>query len=165
MRVYKFIVLLILCVLLLVPGVKANETIIIGEVYNVYTGEPIPAANVVLKGTKIGTSTNDEGLFMIRTDMDERHTLVISAVGYRKQRFEIMPGMQAGIDVALQEKVESLREIQVLPDDNEAMRIIDLVRDHREQNDRQYRIVTKSTSTYTCRIYAPNIWSVFCGGT
>lgn len=129
---------MILCVLLLVPGVKANETIIIGEVYNVYTGEPIPAANVVLKGTKIGTSTNDEGLFMIRTDMDERHTLVISAVGYRKQRFEIMPGMQAGIDVALQEKVESLREIQVLPDDNEAMRIIDLVRGHREQNDRQF---------------------------
>ena len=131
--------LLSLCFLLLIPGVRANETIIIGEVYNAYTGEPVPAANVILKGTKVGASTNDEGLFMIRTDMQERHTLVISAVGYRKQRFEIMPGMQCGIDVALQEKVESLREIQVLPDDNEAIAIIKNVQDNRGLNDRQQR--------------------------
>lgn len=137
MRAARYIVLLILCALLLVPGVKAAETIIIGEVYNASTGEPIPAANIVLRGTKIGATTNDEGLFMVRTDITEKHTLVISAVGYRKQRFEITPGMQAGIDVALQEKVEGLREIQVMPDDNEAMRIIDLVRNNREQNDRQ----------------------------
>ena len=137
MKGVRYIVLLILCFLLLIPGVQANETIIIGEVYNAYTGEPIPAANVVLKGTKVGASTNDEGLFMIRTDMQERHTLVISAVGYRKQRFEIMPGMQAGIDVALQEKVETLREIQVLPDDNAAIAIIKNVQDNRAINDRQ----------------------------
>ena len=125
--------------LLLCTGwLSAAETIVIGEVYNAATGEPIPAANVELKGTKIGTSTNDEGLFMIRTDMQERHTLVISAIGYRKQRFEIMPGMQSGIDVALQEKIEGLREIQVLPDDNEALALIDLVRRNREVNDRQF---------------------------
>ena len=75
---------------------------------------------------------------MIRTDLTEKRTLVVSAIGYKKQRFEIMPGMQAGIDVALQEKVEGLREIQVLPDDNEAIGIIDLVRKNREVNDRQF---------------------------
>ena len=127
-------ILLLLCSF---GRLTAAETIVIGEVYNAETGEPIPAANVVLKGTKVGASTNDEGLFMIRTNMEERHTLVISAVGYRKQRFEIMPGMQSGIDVAMVERVESLREIQVLPDDNAAMAIIDQVRNHREQNDRQ----------------------------
>ena len=134
----KSLLSILLCFLLLVPGVQAAETIIIGEVYNATTGEPIPAANLQLRGTKIGTSTNDEGLFMIRTDLQEKHTLVVSAIGYRKQRFEIMPGMQAGIDVALQEKVEGLREIQVLPDDNEAIGIIDLVRKHSQQNDRQF---------------------------
>ncbi len=127
------IVLLLLCI----GWLTAAETIVIGEVYNAYTGEPIPAANIMLRGTKIGASTNDEGLFMIRTDIQEKHTLVVSAVGYRKQRFEIMPGMQAGIDVALVEKVESLREIQVMPDDNAAMAIIDNVRNNRELNDRQ----------------------------
>ena len=131
-------VLYILFCLFSIGRLTAAETIVIGEVYNAYTGEPIPAANVVLKGTKVGTSTNDEGLFMIRTDMQEKHTLVISAVGYRKQRFDFMPGMQAGIDVAMQERVESLREIQVLPDDNEAISIIDRVRDNRERNDRQF---------------------------
>lgn len=127
-----------LLLLLLALRLTAAETIIIGEVYNASTGEPIPAANIVLRGTKIGTSTNDEGLFMIRTDLQEKHTLVISAIGYRKQRFDIMPGMQAGMDVALQEKVEGLREIQVLPDDNAAIAIIDLVRKHSQQNDRQF---------------------------
>lgn len=116
----------------------AAETIIIGEVYNATTGEPIPSANVVLRGTKVGTATNDEGLFMIRTDLQEKHTLVISAIGYRKQRFEIMPGMQSGMDVALQERVEGLREIQVLPDDNAAIAIIDLVRKNSQLNDRQF---------------------------
>lgn len=131
--------LLYIVLLWLSPGwLTAAETLIIGEVYNASTGEPIPAANIVLKGTKIGTATNDEGLFMIRTDLQEKHTLVISAVGYRKQRFEIMPGMQAGIDVGLQEKIEGLREIQVLPDDNAAREIIDRVRENRERNDRQF---------------------------
>lgn len=134
MKRLLYIVLLLLCL----GRLTAAETIVIGEVYNAITGEPIPAANVVLKGTKIGAATNDEGLFMIRTDMQERHTLVISAVGYRKQKFEIMPGMQAGIDVALQERVESLREIQVMPDDNAAISIIDRVRENREVNDRQF---------------------------
>lgn len=142
MKRLAYIVLLLLCV----GRIAAAETIVIGEVYNAYTGEPIPAANVTLRGTKIGASTNDEGLFMIRTDMQEKHTLVISAVGYRKQRFDIMPGMQAGIDVAMVEKVESLREIQVLPDDNAAMAIIDQVRNHREQNDRQ--LGGKATDRY-----------------
>ena len=89
----KSLLSILLCFLLLVPGVQAAETIIIGEVYNATTGEPIPAANLQLRGTKIGTSTNDEGLFMIRTNLQEKHTLVVSAIGYRKQRFEIMPGM------------------------------------------------------------------------
>lgn len=134
MKRLAYILLLLLCL----GRLTAAETIVIGEVYNAVTGEPIPAANVVLKGTKIGASTNDEGLFMIRTDMQEKHTLVISAVGYRKQKFEIMPGMQAGIDVAMQEKIESLREIQVLPDDNAAIYIIDRVRENRQANDRQF---------------------------
>ena len=136
MRRIKHIVTLLF--LLLTLRLTAAETILIGEVYNASTGEPIPAANIVLRGTKVGTSTNDEGLFMIRTDLQEKHTLVISAIGYRKQRFEIMPGMQSGLDVALQEKVEGLREIQVLPDDNAAIGIIDLVRKNSQQNDRQF---------------------------
>ena len=147
----------ILLLLFCLGRLTAAETIIIGEVYNASTGEPIPAANVELKGTKAGTSTNDEGLFMIRTDIQERHTLVISAVGYRKQRFEIMPGMQSGIDVALQERVESLREIQVMPDDNEALALIDLVRANREQNDRQFSAMNADNYTEYKHLYLSDI--------
>lgn len=115
----------------------AAETIIIGEVYNASTGEPIPSANVYFRGTKIGMATNEEGLFMLRANLEQKQTMVVSAIGYRKQRFEIMPGMQAGIDVALQERTEVLPDIRVTPDDRDALHIISLVREHREQNDRQ----------------------------
>lgn len=133
MRRLLYIGLLLVCSLRL----AAAETIIIGEVYNAATGEPIPSANVYLRGTKIGMATNEEGLFMIRANLEQKQTMVVSAIGYRKQRFEIMPGMQAGMDVALQEKTEVLPAIDVTPDDRDALYIIDRVRQHRETNDRQ----------------------------
>jgi len=127
--------------LLLSLHLMAAETIIIGEVYNAVTGEPIPSASVYLRGTKIGMATNEEGLFMLRANLEQKQTMVVSAVGYRKQRFEIMPGMQAGIDVALQEKTEVLPALDVTPDDRDALNIVARVREHREQNDRQLAAV------------------------
>ena len=128
--------------LLLSLRLTSAETIIIGEVYNASTGEPIPSANVYLRGTKIGMATNEEGLFMLRANLEQKQTMIISAIGYRKQRFEIMPGMQAGMDVALQEKTEMLPALDVTPDDRDALYIISQVREHREVNDRQLTTAT-----------------------
>lgn len=119
-------------------SLSAAETLLIGEVYDARTGEPVVGANVYFRGTKIGTSTNGEGLFFLRVDMVERHTLVVSAVGYRKQRFEIMPGMQSGLDVALEERTEWLSEVRVLPTDEQVKSLMDSVRANRQRNDRQH---------------------------
>ena len=153
MRSLPSIVLLLLLSLRLV----AAETIIIGEVYNAVTGEPIPSASVYLRGTKIGMATNEEGLFMLRANLEQKQTMVVSAVGYRKQRFEIMPGMQAGIDVALQEKTEILPVLDVTPDDRDALYIIGRVREHREQNDRQLAAVAADSYDEQKYLYLSHI--------
>lgn len=126
----------ILCMLLcLLPlSAQVQETIIVGEVYDGLTGEPLPNVNVYLQGTKAGTTTNAEGLFLLRTRTDRKHTLVVSAVGYRTERFTVLPGQQAGIEVALKEKVGSIGEVMVLPGENPAIALMQEVRRRRQEN-------------------------------
>ena len=82
----------------------AQETILIGDIVNEQTGEPIAGANIYYQGTHIGTASDEQGSFMLRTDLSRKRTLVISAVGYHTQRYPIEPGTMAGIQVALREK-------------------------------------------------------------
>ena len=42
-------------------SIWAQETIVVGEVYDAGSGEPLPNVNIYLQGTQIGTSTNTEG--------------------------------------------------------------------------------------------------------
>ena len=47
----------------------AQETIVVGEVYDANTGEPLSNVNIYLQGTQLGTSTNNEGLFLLRKNL------------------------------------------------------------------------------------------------
>ena len=71
---------------------SAIETIVIGEVVNEATGEAIPNVNVHFRGTKIGTTSDASGSYVLRVDMTGKAQLVFSAVGYYPQRFEVEPG-------------------------------------------------------------------------
>lgn len=115
-------------------GLWAQETIVVGEVYDANTGEPLPNVNIFLQGTSIGTTTNAEGLFLLRENMEKTRTMVVSAVGYHTERFKIEPHTQSGIDIALREKVGSLQEVFVVPGDNPALVLMDRVRARRAAN-------------------------------
>ena len=80
---------------------NAVETIIVGEIVNETTGEAIPNVNVHFRGTKIGTTSDENGSYALRVDMNAKSQLVFSAVGYYTQRFDIEPGTMAGLQVAL----------------------------------------------------------------
>ena len=112
----------------IVYGLSAQETIVVGEVYDANTGEPLPNVHVYLQGTQLGTMTNTEGLFLLREQMDKTRTMVVSAVGYHTERFKIEPYTQSGIDIALREKVGSLQEVFIIPGDNPALALMDKVR-------------------------------------
>jgi hypothetical protein len=117
-------------------SIWAQETIVVGEVYDASTGEPLPNVNIYLQGTQIGTSTNTDGLFMLRQNLEKARTMVVSAVGYHTERFKIEPNTHSGIDIALREKVGSLQEVFVIPQENPALLIMEKVRACREANRR-----------------------------
>lgn len=114
----------------------AVETIIVGEIVDEVTGEAIPNVNIHFRGTKIGTTSDEHGNYMLRVDMSAKSQLVFSAVGYYTQRFDVEPGVMAGLQVAMREKTATLTEIVVAPNENPALAILRQVREHRDANDR-----------------------------
>ena len=138
---------------------QVSETIVVGEVYDSYTGEPIPNVNIIFQGTGLGTISSPEGMFLLRGTITKTHTMVVSAVGYHTQRFRIDPGMQVGVDIALQEKVGNLADIFVVPGANPALPLMEKVREHRQRNaqDMESHQVC-STNTHTS-LYVSDIQS------
>ena len=122
--------------LILSLPVMAVETIIVGEIVDEVTGEAIPNVNIHFRGTKIGTTSDEHGNYMLRVDMSAKSQLVFSAVGYYTQRFDVEPGVMAGLQVAMREKTATLTEIVVAPNENPALAILRQVREHRDANDR-----------------------------
>ena len=130
---------IIFCILysvLCTPIVSAIETIIVGEILNETTGEAIPNVNIHFRGTKIGTTSDENGSYFLRVDMQAKSQLVFSAVGYYPQRFEIEPGAMAGLQVTMRERTATLAEVVVAPNENPALELLRHVREHRSDNDR-----------------------------
>ena len=134
-RSYRRFIAGLIAMLMAVTG-YAVETIIVGEVVNETTGEAIPNVNIHFRGTNIGTTSDDHGNYALRVDMSAKSQLVFSAVGYFTQRFDVEPGSMAGLQVAMREKVATLTEIVVAPNENPALEILRQVRAHRPDNDR-----------------------------
>ncbi|EAQ50547.1 SusC/RagA family TonB-linked outer membrane protein [Leeuwenhoekiella blandensis] len=87
----------------------AQETEITGTVTTT-TGEPIPFANILIKGTSQGTSADFDGIYSISAASDQ--ILVFSYVGFKT--LEVPVGDQKVVDVQLQEDVATLDEIVVV---------------------------------------------------
>ena len=113
--------------------VTSQETTLVGDVYCAETGEPIPNANIYFQGTSVGTTSNAEGSFFLRTNLNKQRILIVSAVGYHKQRFQVEPGIMAGIQVALNEKTSVLEEVYATPDDSYALAILAKVKNHKSE--------------------------------
>ncbi len=72
--------------------------------------EPLAGANVIVKGTTIGTITDIDGNYTI--SVPEGATLTISYIGYISK--EVIVGNEATINVNLTEDIQSLSEIVVV---------------------------------------------------
>ncbi|MFT6959610.1 MAG: outer membrane receptor for ferrienterochelin and colicins [Polaribacter sp.] len=52
-------------------------------------GDEIPYANVYLKKTKIGTSSNNKGFYTLKNIPKDNYTLLISSIGYKTQAIKV----------------------------------------------------------------------------
>ena len=68
-----------------------------GKVYD-ETGEPLPGATVVVKGTSFGVATDFDGNFQISADASQ--TLIVSFIGYKTQEVEV--GNQSSLEIYLE---------------------------------------------------------------
>ena len=83
-----------------------------GNVKNQTSGDPVPAVSVTLKGTHIGTLTNEKGYFKLSTGKAGAVVLVVSSIGYETQevnatagganlQVEMIPSFNIGNDVVV----------------------------------------------------------------
>lgn len=97
--------------LILSFGFKAPQTrIITGKVTGAEDGSPLPAVNVVLKGTSNGVVTNAQGHYSI-TVPEEGGTLVFSFIGLVSREIKIGKGNI--LDVKLTMDITSLEEVVI----------------------------------------------------
>ncbi|WP_160143851.1 SusC/RagA family TonB-linked outer membrane protein [Chryseolinea soli] len=93
------------------PSVYAQTALTVeGKVNDAATGESIPGANIVVKGTQVGTVTNADGSFRIEV-AEATSTLVFTFVGYTPQ--EIVVNGRTRIDVTLQQDATQIDEVVV----------------------------------------------------
>ncbi|RYF75308.1 MAG: TonB-dependent receptor, partial [Cytophagaceae bacterium] len=110
-----FIGLVVVC-LLLSGSLMAQTATITGTVRsetNRGEPEPLPGANVVLKGQNKGTSTDGNGRYSIATGPGQ--VLVISAIGYQNAEITVgNVGSSTQLDVTLKEAASQLNELVVV---------------------------------------------------
>ena len=72
----------LLCSFFLHAAPAQAQGTIVGRVTEAATGAPLPGANVVIEGTTIGASTNNDGRFRLRDVPTGPQTIVVSFVGF-----------------------------------------------------------------------------------
>lgn len=90
----------------------AQNTEVRGVVKDAETGEPIPFASIVLKGTQIGVASDADGLYQISLPAGKENVLQFSSIGYQKK--EIAVGKLAVVNCSLETDVNSLQETMVV---------------------------------------------------
>ncbi|MFI5252127.1 MAG: TonB-dependent receptor domain-containing protein [Bacteroidota bacterium] len=93
-----------------------------GSIHGIITDkdnhEPLPGANVTIKGTYYGAVTDPDGKFVINNINPASYTLEVSILGYKKAQFtdyKVKAGESLTLNVSLEQSVLSLgREVVVI---------------------------------------------------
>lgn len=108
--------------------------VVVGQVLSAEDASPLAAANVWFKGTGTGTTTNEEGFFLLRSNEPQK-VLMVSVVGYRKRSVRLDYGKDQMVEVLMVEETSLLDEIVVLPQQDDAIELLARVRKNRAAND------------------------------
>ncbi len=87
------------------PEQKKSDANVIGHVLDVYTGEHLSFINVLVKGTTIGTSTDNSGHYFLKNLPEGKFILEFKALGYKTVSKEVtlVNGKTLEVNVDLEE--------------------------------------------------------------
>jgi hypothetical protein len=143
----KFFSLFISSLLLIVGFVQAQETIIQGKVIDAASGDPIPFANIIFKGTSIGTTTDFEGNYLLKTS-NPADSILASYIGYKPRTKAIVKSIKQTVNFQLEEDVTSLQEVVIKAGENPAFEILRRVVRNKNNNDKR-KLIAYEYDTYT----------------
>ncbi len=114
-------------------------TIVHGRVWDAHTEEPLPFATVRIPEAGIGTRTDAEGRFSLKTHAPGPLTLRVTYVGYVAQELPLRVGEENEMKVTLREATATLQEVTVRVEhyrnkDNPAVALIRKAIEHKDKN-------------------------------
>jgi hypothetical protein len=127
--------------------VQAQETIITGKVIDAASGDPVPFANIIFKGTSIGVTTDFEGNYLLKSS-NPTDSILASYIGYRSRAKFIKRGITQVINFQLEEDVTNLQEVVVRAGENPAYEILRNVVRNKKFNDKR-KLIAYEYDTYT----------------
>jgi uncharacterized protein YqkB len=137
----------------LLLSVTANSQYSVeGKVIDADKKEPLAFVNIAISGQQTGASTDIDGKFKI-VSASPISGLVFSYVGYELLNFPVWKN-ETGVIIHLQKKSYDLNEIEVLPGENPAHRIIKLATKNRDKNN------PEKIHSYVCNTYTKTYWDL-----
>lgn len=133
--------------LILFPLAGWTQTTITGKVTDANSGDPIPFANVVFKGSSIGTTTDFDGNYSLKTPTPS-DSLQASYVGYKVKIKKVKKGVAQVINFQLEELSTNLEEIVLTAGENPAFEILRRVDENRKEHDKR-RLTAYEYEAYT----------------
>lgn len=123
--------LLFLCLLLCGITLRAQTVSVTGRVVDAETKSPLAFVSIVIEGQTKGTGTDIDGKFII-TSPTPFSSINLSCLGYEPLRYDV--SSNSNVLIKMKRKGIELGEVEILPGENPAHRIIKKVIENREMN-------------------------------
>lgn len=164
---------LIFILFLLLLSIQMNaqkETVIAGRVTENGTNSGIPFVNIYFKGTLIGTVTDFDGNYYIKTTTP-KDSIFVSLIGYRSKAKPVKKGVSQIINFTLSPEALNLGTVEIRPGINPALRIIKKAQNNKAKYNRdnlesvQYTSYTKQEADVDNVTPKMRKWKLFRGFT
>jgi hypothetical protein len=110
-----------------------GEIVLVGQVLDKNDKQALCNASVCFENCEIGTTTNKEGFFLLRSNTP-KSCLTVSMVGYKTKIIPLKSGESKGLEIELVEENQVLPDLLVFPGENPAIEFMKKVRDARKRN-------------------------------
>ncbi len=126
---------------------------IVGKVTDI-KGAPLPYVNIYLQNSYTGTTTNDDGNYVLTASEKKEYKITFQFLGYTSVTKTVTPNSFPYIlNVSLEEETTSLDEVIVNTSEDPAYRIIRNTIAQRKEN-------LEKLSEYTADFYSRGLWHV-----
>ena len=126
----------VICLALSLTKVMAQTFVIEGRVMDSQTGDPVPFANVFLKNTTNGATTDFQGYYAF-TSAVLTDSLIASYIGYVRAALPVQNTDKQTLDFQLIEDVLNLKEVVFYANENPAFEIMRRVIANKINNDKR----------------------------